>query len=95
MDFHSRQRASSSESSGREFGAQAHEVPSGPNPISNSWLASKLESGNKRVRSLAGSLWAKELGHVFQSQMVFDKRPVRILEMILPRIKIGVALSLA
>ncbi|KAK9015977.1 hypothetical protein V6N11_007064 [Hibiscus sabdariffa] len=35
MDFHSRQRASSSESSGREFGAQAHEVPSGPNPISN------------------------------------------------------------
>ncbi|KAL4312126.1 hypothetical protein GQ457_01G037670 [Hibiscus cannabinus] len=40
MDFNSRQRASSSESSGREFGTQAHEVPSGPNPISNSaWIS--------------------------------------------------------
>ncbi|GMI73500.1 hypothetical protein HRI_001019300 [Hibiscus trionum] len=35
MNLHPRQRASSSKSSRREFGAEAHEVPSGPNPISN------------------------------------------------------------
>ncbi|KAK8495691.1 hypothetical protein V6N11_065988 [Hibiscus sabdariffa] len=54
MDFHSRQRASSSESSRREFGAEAHEVPSGPNPISN------REGGKKGIWS-AGPKWEKHL----------------------------------